>query len=159
MAKVLPSNLYTVPSSEIHIRRHNCFNEKSLFFLIFYRFRDTSSSFDASSKRYVITNPPVDFQLLPTDQVSFIFYMIKGIYWQVKSKFVFCHWYHSNTGVTAPCHVSTQKKLIQRAIFQTFWRPYSCTDSLFLKLEISNIGYLPIFWFHISLSKIGQHWY
>ncbi|XP_071748437.1 calcium-activated potassium channel slowpoke isoform X29 [Lepeophtheirus salmonis] len=34
-----------------------------------YRFRDTSSSFDASSKRYVITNPPDDFQLLPTDQV------------------------------------------------------------------------------------------
>jgi len=36
-----------------------------------YRFRDTSSSCDASSKRYVITNPPDDFQLLPTDQVSF----------------------------------------------------------------------------------------
>jgi len=34
-----------------------------------YRFRDTSSSFDASSKRYVITNPPDDFNLLPTDQV------------------------------------------------------------------------------------------
>jgi potassium large conductance calcium-activated channel subfamily M alpha protein 1 len=34
-----------------------------------YRFRDTSSSFDASSKRYVITNPPDDFHLLPTDQV------------------------------------------------------------------------------------------
>jgi potassium large conductance calcium-activated channel subfamily M alpha protein 1 len=34
-----------------------------------YRFRDTSSSFDASSKRYVITNPPDDFVLLPTDQV------------------------------------------------------------------------------------------
>uniref|UniRef100_A0A146M5Z5 BK channel n=6 Tax=Lygus hesperus TaxID=30085 RepID=A0A146M5Z5_LYGHE len=34
-----------------------------------YRFRDTSSSCDASSKRYVITNPPDDFQLLPTDQV------------------------------------------------------------------------------------------
>jgi len=34
-----------------------------------YRFRDTSSSFDASSKRYVITNPPDDFLLLPTDQV------------------------------------------------------------------------------------------
>merc|ERR1711981_449007 len=28
-----------------------------------YRFRDTSSSFDASSKRYVITNPPDDFGL------------------------------------------------------------------------------------------------
>lgn len=35
-----------------------------------YRFRDTSSSCDASSKRYVITNPPDDFQLLPTDQVT-----------------------------------------------------------------------------------------
>merc|ERR1719411_639475 len=34
-----------------------------------YRFRDTSSPFDASSKRYVITNPPDDFGLLPTDQV------------------------------------------------------------------------------------------
>merc|ERR1711981_1147930 len=34
-----------------------------------YRFRDTSSSFDASSKRYVITNPPDDFGLLTTDQV------------------------------------------------------------------------------------------
>jgi len=37
-----------------------------------YRFRDTSSSCDASSKRYVITNPPDDFSLLPTDQVSFV---------------------------------------------------------------------------------------
>ena len=35
----------------------------------FSRFRDTSSSFDASSKRYVITNPPDDFMLLTTDQV------------------------------------------------------------------------------------------
>ena len=35
-----------------------------------YRFRDTSSSCDASSKRYVITNPPDDFSLLPTDQVQ-----------------------------------------------------------------------------------------
>lgn len=34
-----------------------------------FRFRDTSSSCDASSKRYVITNPPDDFSLLPTDQV------------------------------------------------------------------------------------------
>ena len=36
-----------------------------------YRFRDTSSSTQSpSSKRYVITNPPDDFPLLPTDQVS-----------------------------------------------------------------------------------------
>jgi len=34
-----------------------------------YRFRDTSTSLNASSKRYVITNPPGSFKLLPTDQV------------------------------------------------------------------------------------------
>ncbi|KAK7113467.1 hypothetical protein V1264_012751 [Littorina saxatilis] len=34
-----------------------------------YRFRDTSESAKSpSSKRYVITNPPEDFKLLPTDQ-------------------------------------------------------------------------------------------
>jgi len=38
-------------------------------------FRDTANTFDASSKRYVITNPPTDFALLPSDQV-----------------FVFIHW-------------------------------------------------------------------
>lgn len=42
-----------------------------------YRFRDTSSSCDASSKRYVITNPPDDFQLNPTDQVSYLKNSIK----------------------------------------------------------------------------------
>jgi hypothetical protein len=36
-----------------------------------FRFRDTANTFDASSKRYVITNPPSDFNLLPTDQVGF----------------------------------------------------------------------------------------
>ena len=35
-----------------------------------YRFRDTSESAKSpSSKRYVITNPPEDFKLLPTDHV------------------------------------------------------------------------------------------
>merc|ERR1719223_1082580 len=29
-------------------------------------FRDTANAFDASSKRYVITNPPTDFTLLPS---------------------------------------------------------------------------------------------
>lgn len=41
-----------------------------------YRFRDTSNSADASSKRYVITNPPDDFQLLPTDQVQGLIFLI-----------------------------------------------------------------------------------
>jgi len=34
-----------------------------------YRFRDNSAGPDAPGKRYVITNPPNDFNLLPTDQV------------------------------------------------------------------------------------------
>merc|ERR1719462_57640 len=34
-----------------------------------YRFRDKAISYDASSKRYVITNPPNDFNLLSSDQV------------------------------------------------------------------------------------------
>lgn len=34
-----------------------------------FRFRDTSNSPDASSKRYVITNPPDDFAILSSDQV------------------------------------------------------------------------------------------
>jgi len=40
-----------------------------------YRLRDPNITVEASSKRYVITNPPYDFGLLPTDQV-----------------FVFIHW-------------------------------------------------------------------
>lgn len=34
-----------------------------------YRFRDTSGLNEASSKRYVITNPPNDLVLIPTDMV------------------------------------------------------------------------------------------
>ncbi|XP_074096409.1 calcium-activated potassium channel slo isoform X7 [Cotesia typhae] len=44
-----------------------------------YRFRDTSSSADASSKRYVITNPPDDFTLLPTDQVFVLMQFDPGL--------------------------------------------------------------------------------
>ncbi|XP_042209885.1 calcium-activated potassium channel slowpoke-like isoform X26 [Homarus americanus] len=43
------------------------------------RFRDTSSSCDASSKRYVITNPPDDFTLLPTDQVFVLMQFDPGL--------------------------------------------------------------------------------
>ena len=39
--------------------------------IIWFRFRDTANAFDASSKRYVITNPPTDFNLLPSDQVNY----------------------------------------------------------------------------------------
>ncbi|XP_065581789.1 calcium-activated potassium channel slowpoke-like isoform X7 [Artemia franciscana] len=44
-----------------------------------YRFRDTSSSVEASSKRYVVTNPPDDFTLLPTDQVFVLIQFDPGL--------------------------------------------------------------------------------
>uniref|UniRef100_A0A2R5LGA2 BK channel n=1 Tax=Ornithodoros turicata TaxID=34597 RepID=A0A2R5LGA2_9ACAR len=44
-----------------------------------YRFRDTSSSGAASSKRYVITNPPADFTLLPTDMVFVLLQFDPGL--------------------------------------------------------------------------------
>ncbi|KAK3931581.1 Calcium-activated potassium channel slowpoke [Frankliniella fusca] len=44
-----------------------------------YRFRDTSNACDASSKRYVITNPPDDFALLPTDQVFVLMQFDPGL--------------------------------------------------------------------------------
>ena len=47
-------------------------------------------------------------------------------------------------------------------IFQTFWKPDFCTPFLFLELETSNIGYLLIFWFPVTVQSfinIGQHWY
>ncbi|XP_040063108.1 calcium-activated potassium channel slowpoke isoform X5 [Ixodes scapularis] len=44
-----------------------------------YRFRDTSSSGEASSKRYVITNPPADFTLLPTDMVFVLLQFDPGL--------------------------------------------------------------------------------
>ena len=46
------------------------------------RFRDTSSSVDASSKRYVVTNPPDDFTLLPTDQVFVLMQFDPGLEYQ-----------------------------------------------------------------------------
>ncbi|XP_063705817.1 calcium-activated potassium channel slowpoke isoform X8 [Culicoides brevitarsis] len=49
-----------------------------------YRFRDTSSSCDASSKRYVITNPPDDFSLLPTDQVFVLMQFDPGLEYKPK---------------------------------------------------------------------------
>lgn len=39
-------------------------------FASFGRFRDKSSAAESSNKRYVITNPPADFNLLPSDQVE-----------------------------------------------------------------------------------------
>ncbi|XP_071033716.1 calcium-activated potassium channel slowpoke isoform X2 [Parasteatoda tepidariorum] len=44
-----------------------------------YRFRDTSSSCEASSKRFVITNPPADFLLLPTDMVFVLMQFDPGL--------------------------------------------------------------------------------
>ncbi|XP_065208102.1 calcium-activated potassium channel slowpoke [Planococcus citri] len=57
-----------------------------LYRYLFRRFRDTSSSCDASSKRYVITNPPDDFQLLPTDQVFVLMQFDPGLEYKPNHK-------------------------------------------------------------------------
>ena len=44
-----------------------------------YRYRDTSSGCEGSTKRYVITNPPIDFQLLQTDQVFVLLQFEPGL--------------------------------------------------------------------------------
>ena len=45
--------------------------EKYWFTIISFRLRDKFvTSVTETAKRYVITNPPFDFSLLPTDQVS-----------------------------------------------------------------------------------------
>ena len=40
-----------------------------------YRYRDTVGT-EASSKRYVITNPPMEFILMPSDMVSLQFKLL-----------------------------------------------------------------------------------
>jgi len=62
MAKLGESGTY----SELFVA---CLKNFGVLCIGLYRFRDTSSCFNASSKRYVITNPPGTFKLLPTDQV------------------------------------------------------------------------------------------
>ena len=57
----------------LHLTHDANRNKYKKRFLSLTRFRDTANTFDASSKRYVITNPPSDFNLLPTDQVGFLF--------------------------------------------------------------------------------------
>ena len=42
------------------------------------RLRDPNVPLEASAKRYVIINPPYDFGLLPTDQVSHMGFMLEG---------------------------------------------------------------------------------
>lgn len=44
------------------------------------RFRDTNQTTDASSKRYVITNPPTDLVLIPSDMVSDDFRSLSALY-------------------------------------------------------------------------------
>merc|ERR1719483_1243783 len=62
MAKLGESGTY----SELFVA---CLKNFGVLCIGLYRFRDTSNQFNASSKRYVITNPPGTFKLLPTDQV------------------------------------------------------------------------------------------
>ena len=44
---------------------------------------------------------------------------------------------------------------IERSIFQTLWKNYSCPDFLFLKLETSNFGYSLIIWFPLTVQSFS----
>merc|ERR550534_3413070 len=46
------------------------------------RFRDKSCAAESSNKRYVITNPPADFNLLPSDQVFVLMQFDPGMEYQ-----------------------------------------------------------------------------
>ena len=54
---------------------------KTKYFIQLFRLKDSNNSIDGSYKRYVITNPPFNFSLLPTDQVLYydnsIYHLIK----------------------------------------------------------------------------------
>ena len=47
------------------------------------------------------------------------------------------------------------ENVLQRSIFQTFWKPHCVTKSLFFELETSNFGYLLIFNF-AELYKVSE---
>ncbi|XP_054706428.1 calcium-activated potassium channel slowpoke-like [Uloborus diversus] len=47
-----------------------------------YRYRDTSLDPDASTKRYVITNPPAEFSLIPSDKVFVLMQFDPGLEYQ-----------------------------------------------------------------------------
>ena len=64
-----------------------------LLFLIDFliRLRDkVVTSITESAKRYVITNPPFDFGLLPTDQVRY--FLLKIVLFQTKCSTVYLEW-------------------------------------------------------------------
>jgi len=47
-----------------------------------YRFRDKATTSESSNKRYVITNPPAEFNLLPSDQVFVLMQFDPGMEYQ-----------------------------------------------------------------------------
>jgi hypothetical protein len=60
----------------------NVFQISDNIYISLSRLRDAAlTTVDATSKRYVITNPPFDFGLLPTDQVRM------GTCWQTREVF------------------------------------------------------------------------
>ena len=54
------------------------FSSLSLFNLPLCRLRDCNSESDTSSKRYIITAPPSDFLLLPSDMVFVLMQFDQG---------------------------------------------------------------------------------
>jgi hypothetical protein len=102
------------------------------------RFRDTSSSCDASSKRYVITNPPDDFSLLPTDQVSYSCNYNLYVLTVGHSPFTLCFHIHSSCSCT--CSFSIIFCIFSHLIFlPSFWPPYCCLSDIFIFVVVKGI--------------------
>ena len=75
----------------------------------------------------------------------------------------FSNFWHRARQILKPAmqfFVIPKRSFLKRSIFQTFWKLHCCAKFLFIELETSNIGYLLIFLFPLtvqSFSKIGQH--
>jgi hypothetical protein len=127
------------------------------------RFRDTSSSCDASSKRYVITNPPDDFSLLPTDQVSYscsynlypLSFRHAGLSYNKSTSFSLCFHMHSFCTCSFPilfCIFPSldlcTKLLASSVLFIWHFHLWCC--------KRNHIGYPCIIYGHIIVSFISQ---
>ncbi len=125
------------------------------YLMIFYcchltfSFRDTTSNFDASSKRYVVTNPPDDFSLMSTDQVR----------WGNKMKILGLNYLNTNLCFPFPPKLYIFVVLISRSMFCSL-SSESTVDSVSVKSRCKKKhsksmvcrGWLSS---HVVVTKVG----
>ena len=117
---------------------------------------------ESSTKNYAHFRPGPFYLFFP-------FWIKKwGQFWyKFERQTIDCHWgskwsWFEILQFWGYLYIVLKEALINRAIFQTFWKNDCCTKFLFFELETLNFGHLPIFLFPLtvqSFSKIKQHWY